>query len=50
MQMTLAQFHGFLAAVGRDETRRFADACATVRIGMADEKSYRKVMEKLETD
>ena len=50
MQMTLAQFNGFSAAVARDDKRRFADACATTRIGMAEDKSYRKVMDKLDND
>lgn len=48
--MTLAQFNGFLEAVGREEKRKFADACASTRIGGADEKSYRNAMDKLETD
>lgn len=50
MAMTLAQFNGFSAAVTRDDKRRFADACATTRIGMAEDKSYRKVMDKLDND
>lgn len=48
MRMTLAQFNGFLRAVAREDRRRFADACASARIGQAEEKSYRKVMDKLE--
>lgn len=50
MRMTLAQFSGFCEAVAREDKRRFADACASVRIGMAEEKSYRKAMDQIETD
>ncbi len=50
MHMTLAQFDGLLAAVVRAEKRRFLDACAAVRIGGTDEKSYRSIVDKLEKD
>lgn len=50
MRMTLAQFNGFLEAVARDERRRFADACISARIAQTDDKSYRKVMDKIEQD
>lgn len=48
MRMTLAQYGGFLAAVAREDTRRFANAAAATRLGMAEDKSYRSIMEKLE--
>lgn len=50
MRMTLAQFNGFSMAVMREEKRRFADAAATTRIGMAEDKDYRKIMDKLDSD
>lgn len=50
MRMTLAQFNGFSKAVAREEKRRFADAAATTRIGMAEDKSYRQIMDKLDND
>lgn len=48
MRMTLAQFDGFLAAVARDEKRRFIDAAAAVRIAGAEEKSWCSIMDKLD--
>lgn len=48
MRMTLAQFNGFAKAVAREEKRRFADGAAAIRIGMAEDKDYRKIMDKLE--
>lgn len=50
MRMTLAQFNGFSEAVAREEKRRFADAAAATRIGMAEDKSYRQIMDKLDSD
>ena len=50
MRMTFSQFNGFLTAVGRDEKRRFADRAAATRIGMAEDKSYRQIMDKLDND
>lgn len=48
--MTLAQFEGFLAAVARDEKSRFINAVTAARIGGAEDKSYRKIMDQLEKD
>lgn len=50
MRMTLVQFNGFSKAVTREEKRRFADAAATTRIGMAENEAYRKIMDKLDND
>lgn len=50
MRMTLAQFDGFLAAVAREEKRRFVDLASAVRIGGAEEKSWRSIMDKLGSD
>lgn len=48
MGMTLAQIRGYAAAVARISARRLADAAVAVRVGMADDKSYRRFMKDLD--
>lgn len=50
MDMTLAQFNGFMAALRRDDRQRFAAAAAAARVGAAEGKHYKQFMDDLEND